>query len=182
MTKSKAYFTYDNKVLTLQDSPTTLTGVYDLPLWGTERFNVESRYQTLTNGQPVDLTCVEGTFVMGPDGTLFQLQWVDETDNHHPAGSLPEDAALVVRTDALRALRNRSRANKDRPPSPYKEKENTSDDHRRALRYGEDQARRLRRSQANRQRNGATGGSVSADKISLAFVEIDEAVEARKKN
>ena len=177
------YFTYDNKVLTLQDSPTTLTGVYDLPLWGTERFDVESRYQTLTNGPPVELTCVEGTFVMGPDGTLFQLQWVDESGDHHPAGRLPEDAALVVRTDALRAFEE-SIAGEQGIDRPLRTRERRTlltiiaglCDMAKIKRGGYGEAKQIASATER------LGAPVSADKISLVFVEIDEAVEARKKN
>jgi hypothetical protein len=63
-----------NNVLELDDEITTLQGVYDLPLIGTERLDIEHQYQQLTGGPAVALNCLEGPFVNGENGRLCQIQ------------------------------------------------------------------------------------------------------------
>ena len=177
------FLTYKNQVLTLQDSSTTLTGVYDLPLLGTERFDVESRYQTLTNGPPVDLTCVEGTFVMGPDGTLFQLQWVGATGDHHPAGGLPDDAAFVVRTDALRSFEESVAGPQRGVDRPLTTRERGTHLTIMAALCQEAKIKRDAHGAATRiaAATERLGAPVSPDTISKFLAEIDEVLESRRK-
>jgi hypothetical protein len=52
----------------------TLTGVWDLALIGDERRYVEDRYQQLAGDPPVVLPYLEGVFVRGEDGQLFELR------------------------------------------------------------------------------------------------------------
>lgn len=143
----------DDRYLTLEKSVTTLTGVWDLPMIGAERLDIEHEYQQLTGGPAVTLNTLDGAFVAGRDGTICQLQnhWEDNEwqpgssaafeklkqriaeypiegaeaeallnrhkedrkaflkeqrarpkhENFYPAGGLPEDGVLVVRTEAL---------------------------------------------------------------------------------
>lgn len=143
------------RFLELSDQVTTLRGVWDLPMIGNERLDIEHQYQSLTCGPSVTLTGLVGTFVEGRDGQICQLQenpglhkdikglsaalgvpleqHFSEPDTESaaaaaalnrrqdqrerflecskatsaepkfiPAGGLPEDAVIVVRTEALR--------------------------------------------------------------------------------
>ena len=54
---------------------TTIEGVWDLPMLGAERLDIEHKYQMLTDGPEITLTMLDG---------------------------LPDDCVLVVRTEALR--------------------------------------------------------------------------------
>jgi hypothetical protein len=75
------------RFLTLSDNVTTLRGVWDLTMLGSERLDVEHAFQNLTDGPAVTLVNIEGTFVEWPDGTICQLQ-EDFDDNEHQPGSL----------------------------------------------------------------------------------------------
>ncbi|MHB1609654.1 MAG: hypothetical protein ACYCXX_13680 [Acidiferrobacter thiooxydans] len=142
--------------LELDEDVVTLAGIWDLPMIGTERLDVEHKYQILTGGPAVTLEGLDGTFLEGDDGVMFQLQEsFDENEyqagsrarlkslkqhiadnnvgegeakellsrytenrkkflkasalqsdahNYYPAGCLPQDSVLVVRTQALRQL------------------------------------------------------------------------------
>ena len=149
-------------VIELADDIVYLQGVYDLPMIGNERLDVEHEYQFLTDGPPVTLHGFDGAFVSGGDGTYCQLQEsYDENEfrpgslaqgrkleghierdgldadaadelrakhkadrelfkkrraenppreNYFPAGGLPSDSVLVVRSAALIGLHNASSA------------------------------------------------------------------------
>lgn len=150
----------DDRYLTLDDTVTTLRGVWDLPMIGNEQPDIEHEYQSLTGGPAVTLQGLDGAFVEGRDGEICQLQEdYDENEyqpgssaqlerlkqhiaenniegaeaesllnlykeerkeflekrrtrpakeNYYPAGRLPEDAVIVVRTEALREFERRS--------------------------------------------------------------------------
>lgn len=140
----------------------TINDVWDLPMLGTERIDIEHKYQMLTGGPEITLTGLDGAFAESEDGVVFQLQesfdkkWIDYQnseeakqksldsyrkgldkriankeideneaeklfnqrrinldkpreydDNFYPAGGLPEDSVLVVRTQALIDLQER---------------------------------------------------------------------------
>lgn len=143
----------ENRLLTLRDEAITLRGIYDLPMVGAERLDVEHKFQMLTGGPDVTLTNIEGAMVQAGDGEIFQLlqSWDDNkfyagstaqlegierqilsdklsktasknlqdanaaarskrkaelesalfSAQYYPAGGLPDDAVLVVRTAAL---------------------------------------------------------------------------------
>lgn len=69
------------------DSITSLSGIWDLPMIGGERLDVEHMYQQLTDGPEVTLTCLDGAFVKRPDGRYANLQ-MSFDDNEHQPGSL----------------------------------------------------------------------------------------------
>lgn len=133
----------DQRYLNLDDEVITLRGVWDLPMIGSERLDIENEYQRLTYGPDVTLESMDGAFVEGRDGQICQLQenfragydQVDAStaqanfeqsiakmnlpanaiesamrvrkelwgkDQFFPAGGLPKDAVIVVRTSALR--------------------------------------------------------------------------------
>jgi len=62
------------QVLELRDEITTLEGVWDLPMIGAERLDVEHMFQQETDGPEVTLTCLDGPFVASQSGEICQLQ------------------------------------------------------------------------------------------------------------
>ncbi len=144
----------DDRYLTLEDEVATIQGVWDLPMIGNERLDIEHEYQNQTGGPAVTLQGLDGACVEGRDGQMCQLQEsYDEneyqsgsnaqleklkqhiadksigeseaekllnqqkedrnkfleksksrpaSENYYPAGGLPKDSVLVVRTGALR--------------------------------------------------------------------------------
>ena len=142
------FFSPDKKV-------SSIDGIWNLSMVGSERLDIEHQYQMLTNGPEVTLTCLEGAFVERKDlvcelqtdfedneyqkGSLAQLEEIkaniiikklnkkkakklldqhkkdrkeyledrkqrDRSDNYFPAGGLPKDSVLVVRTQAIMDL------------------------------------------------------------------------------
>lgn len=80
----------DERFLTLNDDVTTLKGIWDLPLIGNERLDVEHLYQSLTGGPDITLSGLDGAFVESFDGAcLCQLQ-DDFDDNEYQPGSLAQ--------------------------------------------------------------------------------------------
>jgi hypothetical protein len=110
----------DDRVLSYNREVSTLDGIWDLSMLGAEAIDIEYKYQFLTGGPRVDLYFLDGPFVNRPDGTWARI--VDHfsdneffnrnnlksprnhPDNYYPAGGLPSDAVLVVRTSALQNL------------------------------------------------------------------------------
>lgn len=109
----------EREVLDPPDGPVVeLTGVWDLTMIGGERLDVEHSYHDLTNGPKVTLINLEGTFVASPEGEIYGLlaDFADTEDSqekykrlplrdparYYPAGGLPDDSVLVVRSKALR--------------------------------------------------------------------------------
>lgn len=105
------------KVIDLEKGIVALHGVYDLPMIGGERLEVEHRFQRMTGGPAVTAVPMDGAFISLGRGQFAQLQdhhdenpymdpkklkkpWHHE-DNFYPGGGLPDDAVLVVRTGAL---------------------------------------------------------------------------------
>ncbi len=98
---------------------TFIEGIWDLPMIGNERFDVEHKYQQLTEGVEVTQTSIDGTFLEGEDKLICQLQeksdpkLIETQDGEkligyfYPANGLPEDSVLVVRTLALANLQQR---------------------------------------------------------------------------
>lgn len=151
------------EVIELGDDVVPLRGVFDLPMIGNERLDVQHEYQRLTGGPEVTLQGLDGPFLFDGDATYFQLQesfdenefhagsaargaklealiqsealdvetaeemrakfnadrerfkakrgenWRSK-DNYYPAGALPGDSVLVVRTAALLALQETASA------------------------------------------------------------------------
>lgn len=70
-----------NLFLNFSDDVITLDGVWDLPMVGSERLDVEHRYQLLTNGPAVTLTNLEGAFVQRDEGEMWRLlESMDENE------------------------------------------------------------------------------------------------------
>ncbi len=146
----------DERYLNLDSDVKTIDGVWDLPMIGNEKLDIEHRYQRLTGGPMVTLQNMNGTLVEGQNGVMCVLQERFESnefqpgskanleklaerlnsltlnneetvellaqsrldrkkfierqktrpdiENYYPAGGLPEDSVIVVRTEALRAF------------------------------------------------------------------------------
>lgn len=147
-------------ILRCDDDVVDIAGVWDLPMIGGERLDVEHQYQGLTDGPAVTLQNLDGAFVEGQDDQIYQLQEnYDDNEyqagssaalerlkqhiasngiegaesesllnrhkeqrkeflekrkakpakeNYYPAGGLPKDAVIVVRTEALREFERQS--------------------------------------------------------------------------
>jgi hypothetical protein len=114
-----------DRVIDWAPGTVVLEGIWDLTMLGSERLDVEHRYQSLTDGPAVDLVCLEPPIVSRDDGTYCQIQEhfssnkfagtktlklkkpYDHPANFFPAGGLPDNSALVVRTSSLRDLETR---------------------------------------------------------------------------
>lgn len=91
--------------------PLVMHGVFDLTMWGTEKLDIERLYQKLTDGPDIDLVNLEGPFLRGDDGQIYQL--LDSFDqNENSCGSLAhlkliEDhiATEGMEPDAAKAIR-----------------------------------------------------------------------------
>lgn len=77
----------EDRYLTLSDEVTKLDGVWDLPMIGGERLDVEHLYQQFIGGPSVTLQTLDGSFVEGLDGAVCQLQESFD-DNEYQSGSL----------------------------------------------------------------------------------------------
>ena len=105
----------DDHILQCTESLEELWGVYDLTMVGSECLDVEHQYQALTGGPEVTASKLGGVLLKSSEGDYFQLQEycreeIDEpgaADNYYPAGELPHDAPLVVRTSALQEFESR---------------------------------------------------------------------------
>jgi hypothetical protein len=113
----------EDRVIELTQEPVVLTDIWDLTMVGSERLDVEHRYQALTGGPAVDLVFLDGPILSRADGTYCQVlehfsnnefaspKNLKEPYNHprnfYPANGLPTDAVLVVRTSSLHALETR---------------------------------------------------------------------------
>ena len=91
--------------------------VWDLPMNGGERVDVEYKYQQLTDGPEITTITLEGVLVASTNGDLHEIQSYFGSnenfkksdlkkpffhpDNFHPAGALPDDSVFVVRIAAL---------------------------------------------------------------------------------
>ncbi len=120
--------------LVLEKEVVIIDGVWDLPLLGAERLDVEHRFQQETDGPEITLVNLNGAFVQRDD-TVCQLQEMlagrtaeiegktfTTKDSYIPAAGLPEDATLVVRTAALREFEQALSGGGDTglPPSKVK--------------------------------------------------------------
>jgi len=115
----------DDRVIECGSEIGYIRGVWDLPMIGAERVEIESRYQVLNNGPMVERDWVIKPIIVSmKDGTYCQLMTLRTKDwstgekriftepylstaNYDVARGLPEDTLLVVRTSALRELEAR---------------------------------------------------------------------------
>lgn len=91
--------------------PHIIQGVFDLTMWGAEKNDIEKIYQKLTDGPDVHLVNLEGPFLRGDDGQIYQL--LNSFDhNEHSYGSIAhlqllEDHIVAegIEPDAAKAIR-----------------------------------------------------------------------------
>lgn len=115
--------TEDTQFAHFRREPSRIDGVWDLAMIGGERLDIEHRFQQETDGPSVTKANVEGTFVKRSDREWARLlehfsdTVVDastgkaiSTERYHPAGRLPDNAVLVVRTQALVGFETRMNA------------------------------------------------------------------------
>jgi len=86
----------DEKYITLNDDVVVIDGIWDLPMIGNERLDIEHRYQLLTDGPEVTLQGIDGAFVSRGDEIMCQLQ-EDFEDNQYKNGSKASGEALEQR-------------------------------------------------------------------------------------
>ncbi len=69
---------YDGKVppstMSFKGNVTSIDGVWDLPMLGTENIDIEHGFQMLTGGPEVTLVGLDGACVEDKDGVIYQLQ------------------------------------------------------------------------------------------------------------
>lgn len=70
-------------IIKLEQEVTSLRGIYDLPMIGSERLDVEHEYQRLVGGPPVTLVGMDGAFVEGRDGQIAQIQESYDENPYH---------------------------------------------------------------------------------------------------
>lgn len=110
----------EERFLTLSDKVVTIMGVWDLPMIGNERLDIEHAYQNLTGGPAVTLQGIDGAFVHNSDEQMYQLQ-EDFDDNKYQSGSsaqLEELRAKIVneeidKSEAERLLNQHKEARKE---------------------------------------------------------------------
>ena len=95
----------------------SIDGVWDLAMFGAERLDIEQALQLEISGPKVNLVFLDGAYVVNEDGIFACIQerfpendhlsaskatkkWNDPA-NYYPAGELPSDSSLVVRTKHL---------------------------------------------------------------------------------
>lgn len=76
----------DENFLNLGKEVSDVSDVWDLPMIGAERLDIEHQYQQLTGGPAVTLQTLDGAFIAGADGLVCQLQDCFD-DNEYQAGS-----------------------------------------------------------------------------------------------
>lgn len=130
----------DGRVIVFEDNVSTISDIWDLPMFGGERIEIEKLYERGFLRYGPEVVDLDGTFVTDGNGLYCQL--LDRFDRplegdefknqpHHPsryfpAGGLPEDSTVVVRTSALRDLAARLNAERASIPKPLGPRERTT--------------------------------------------------------
>jgi hypothetical protein len=79
------------RYLVVDQGITEITGIYDLPMIGDERLDVEHEYHLLTGGPVVGLQSMDAVFVEDENGVLWQLQ------SHQNLQALPREVSVQLR-------------------------------------------------------------------------------------
>lgn len=107
--------TNDTQFIHFEKQIISLAGLWDLAMLGNERIDIEFELQRLTGGPEVELTSIDGTFLKNTGGVYASLQeqFPDEKasdpsgkvtrmrGSYYPAGGLPGNAPLVIRTTEI---------------------------------------------------------------------------------
>jgi hypothetical protein len=132
----------EDRVIVLAPETVQLRGIWDLTMLGSERLDVEHRYQALTGGPAVNLEDLEGPILCRDDGMYCQVREhfsnnefagpktlrepYHHPSNFYPAAGLPADSVLVVKTSSLRDLEVRLAEPDQRAERPVEQRERTS--------------------------------------------------------
>jgi hypothetical protein len=101
MYKSSGIYHYAGKnpyVIQFEEVISAIKGVYDLPLYGSERLDIERAYQLQTQGAKVTDYDLQGVIVRANNGVLYQIQ-TNFDDNPFTIGSMAELRELKKRID-----------------------------------------------------------------------------------
>ena len=93
----------NERFLNLDKEVTVISGVWDLPMTGGDRLDIEHLYQRFTGGPAVTLEVLDGAFVEGADGVMCQLQESFD-DNEYLSGSKAQLRSLEERI-AIKKIR-----------------------------------------------------------------------------
>ena len=122
-----------DRYLNLSPQVTTISGVWDLPMIGGERLDVEHKYQAMTGGPEVTLSNLDGPFVERSDGEMCQLQ--ESFDNNpYQQGSkaqleIIKKRIAVEKLDETEAENLLSKYKEDRNEYLANRKENANEDY-----------------------------------------------------
>ncbi|SLM24878.1 MULTISPECIES: hypothetical protein [Stenotrophomonas] len=113
----------DETVLEWERPIKSIHGLWDIPAFGGARLDVLHQLQCMIGGPEITLTAMVGAILVSPDGSRFArlVEHMSEnpylSDGHdldkyprrdpnsyYPRGGLPQDALLVVRTEALNSF------------------------------------------------------------------------------
>lgn len=86
----------EDRYLPLSENVETMVGVWDLAMVGTERLDLEHRFQNLTDGPRVTLEGMEGAFVKINDHEMWQVQESFD-DNEFQTGSTRQKEILEAK-------------------------------------------------------------------------------------
>ena len=115
MDDSITALTEDTPFLCFEEGVVSIEGVWDLAMLGGDRHDIAHELQQLTGGPAVTLVSLEGSFLKNEAGTYASIQdrfedsyrigedgkKIKVRGSYYPAGGLPDDAPLVVRTSEL---------------------------------------------------------------------------------
>lgn len=91
-----------------------LAGVFDLPMLGDERLEVEKAIQRLTDGPELEANSASGIFLTR-DECLHQLLCDDDPEHDWSADRFPDYAQFVVRTQAIKRFAKSLKTDPDKP-------------------------------------------------------------------
>lgn len=84
----------EGRFLNLEQTVSSIWGVWNIPMLGGDRLDVEHRYQVSTGGPDITVTNLEGAFVESLDGLEFCQLQASFDDNEFQAGSNASGAAI----------------------------------------------------------------------------------------
>lgn len=128
-------FQEKSEIFQVDSSITSLeSGIWDIPMIGGERIDVEYQLQQIVSGIEVTAVSFEGIHITSLTGDLYEIQTRHEDDlchgnyfydknNFHPSGCLPDSAFFVVRTAALRDFEESVNGTTQRPEIPVQTRE-----------------------------------------------------------
>lgn len=121
---------------------TSIQGIWDLAMLGAEQLDIEHALQCEIGGPEVTLVHLDGVYLTGADGEIAWLQEhfknnecaserqakmrLDDPNAYYPAGGLPSDSVLVVRTKHLLQFVENTSAGGQASDKPLDERERST--------------------------------------------------------